>query len=372
MKIEHQSIAFVIGSLVLGGAEKQLYLLAQHLQKRGWNVTVITLHPDFNDYWEQPLRALGIPVFGVSTDFSKARRFLIISGILRENHCQIVHSWSFYTNFYTTIASKFSDVKVRLGSERANQNCSLASLGKWKYDLSLLGLDGIVANSQSAAMFLRRYKRRLKVWVVPNGLVMPVQVKTKFECRARLNIPVSAFVIGSVGSLESRKNFGGLIDAIKELTVRDRNVFLAIIGDGPLRNELQKQAEKVLSSKGFLFTGAMPNAADWMEAFDVFCLPSSDQEGMPNVLMEASAAGLPVVATKVGAVSDIIEDAKTGLLVPLEDVKAMADALDKLLHDPALCLKLGQAGQAKMKSQYSVESMVDSMIDIYSSLLERR
>jgi L-malate glycosyltransferase len=363
------SIIFITGQLGLGGAEKQLYLLVRGLVEAGWKVSVITLNPGKEDYWEMPLRELGIAFHGVAPSIPRYRRLLNIQNILRQTHALIVHSWTIHANFYAATAGRLAGAKVRLGSERANQNSSRRALGQWAYDLNLWGLDGIVVNSQPAADFLGRYRPRLKVWVVPNGLEDPKRFKTQSDCRAYLNIPSSVPVIGAVGSLVPRKNIKNLIAAIKLLSERGLFAFLVVIGTGPLLSDLEDQARRVLPPEGFLFKGALPEAAQWLPAFDVFCLPSNDQEGMPNVLMEASAAGLPIVATDVGAVPDIVENGKTGLLVPADDVMELANALEILLRNPEQCRRLGQAGREKMLTQYSVKQMVESMLNTYNKLL---
>src|SRR5262249_12102543 len=103
----------------------------------------------------------------------------------------------------------------------------------------------------------------------------------------------------------------------------------------------------------------------WYPAFDLLCMPSIHEEGMPNVLMEGSAAGLPVIASQVGGVPDLVEDGITGFLVPPNQVDPLADQLEKLLVDPELRQRMGQAGMEKMGCEFSVEAMVTRMTKVY-------
>jgi len=142
-----------------------------------------------------------------------------------------------------------------------------------------------------------------------------------------------------------------------------------LIGDGPLRSELERQALASLPKDLVLFAGAIPNAASWFPAFDLLCLPSLDREGTPNVLLEASAAGLPVVATAAGGATEIVEDGVTGFLAPLHDVHALANCLKKLIVNQDLRRRMGHAGYEKVRREFGVEAMVARTMQVYEDAL---
>src|SRR5262249_449414 len=156
----------------------------------------------------------------------------------------------------------------------------------------------------------------------------------KQQLRAQLGIPNSSVVIGAVGSMVPRKNFAALISAVSAVRSKVGRTVLVIIGDGPLRADLQQQALANLSPAEIVLSGTVPNAAAWYPAFDLLCSSSLDQEGMPNVLMEAGAAGLPVIATAVGGAPELVEDGINGFLVPPDNIDSMVQKLEKLLQDP--------------------------------------
>ena len=118
-----------------------------------------------------------------------------------------------------------------------------------------------------------------------------------------------------------------------------------------------------------MFPGAVPEAAAWYPAFDLLCSSSLDQEGMPNVLMEAGAAGLPVVATAVGGALELVEGGVNGFLVPPDNIDSMVQKLEKLLRDPDARRRMGQAGREKMRREFSVTGMVARMTRVYEELL---
>ena len=139
--------------------------------------------------------------------------------------------------------------------------------------------------------------------------------KSRDECRRQLGIPLDAIVIGGVGRLEARKNFKLFIEIASKLAQRQPNLLFAIFGDGPERQQLQNLADQLLPPNTWKFFGHLPNVDACFPAFNILCYTSLPFEGMPNVIMEASAAGVPVVASAVDEVPFLVEDGKTGYLV---------------------------------------------------------
>jgi len=274
-----------------------------------------------------------------------------------------------HTNFYAAMGGRLAGIPIRVGSERCNQHASQKALGAW-YNLSLWGQDALITNSRPAAQFLQSHRPHLTVNVVPNGVEIPRQAMSwqdRQQLRTRLGISSSSPIIGAVGSMVPRKNFSLLIQALKVIANRRVPFTLVMLGDGPILPDLKQQAASCLPKDSFYFLGAIPNAMTYYSAFDVHCMPSINQEGMPNVVMEASAAGLPVVASDVAGVPELIEDGATGFLVKPNDVNCLAEHLQKLLLDPGLRQRMGKAGMEKMICEFSVESMVTRMVTIYEN-----
>lgn len=146
---------------------------------------------------------------------------------------------------------------------------------------------------------------------------------------------------------------------------------LVMVGDGPLRPTLEARARDLGLNGAVRFLGAVPRAASFLPHFDVFVL-SSVWEGMSNSLLEAMAAGRPVVATRVGGNPEVVVDGETGLLVPPRDPRALADAVLRLLGDPALAGRLGEAARRRVESQFTLEQMVSRMQELYDQLLARK
>jgi glycosyltransferase involved in cell wall biosynthesis len=140
------------------------------------------------------------------------------------------------------------------------------------------------------------------------------------------------------------------------------------VGYGPQEQRLKEMAEKLGLGERVHFVGYQQDIWTWLAACDVFAL-SSDWEGMPNAVLEAMAAGLPVVATAVGGTPDVVVQGTTGLLVPPDDATALAAALDRLIHDPDLRRMMGAAGRQRVRARFSAQQMVERTQALYRGLL---
>lgn len=177
------------------------------------------------------------------------------------------------------------------------------------------------------------------------------------------------FVIGTVGRLQDVKDQASLIEAFALLRARGANerVRLAIVGDGPLREKLAQKARELGVLELIWFPGARNDIPELMRAFDVFAL-SSIAEGTPVTLLEAMACGLPVVATKVGGIPEVVQEGVNGALVPASNPAALADALEKYVEDAVRVAAHGAAARTAIERHYSVAAMVGAYTALYDRL----
>jgi glycosyltransferase involved in cell wall biosynthesis len=177
--------------------------------------------------------------------------------------------------------------------------------------------------------------------------------------RARLGLPLSPPIIGIVATLRSWKGHQFLIAAMDDARLTDAH--LLIVGEGPKDVALRRQAAESRAADRIVFAGQQPDVVPWMQAVDVFALPSTGNEGVPQALMQAMASGLPVISTPVGAIPELIDDGVTGLLVPPENAEALASALARVIGQPSLAARLASAGREKIAARFTSDSMVDRM-----------
>jgi glycosyltransferase involved in cell wall biosynthesis len=207
-----------------------------------------------------------------------------------------------------------------------------------------------------------------RVRVVRNGIDPgpPPAPELRKQARARLGLPEDEFVIGAVGRLAMVKDFGALIAAFGLLRSMPGRARLIIVGDGPERAALVSQARAANVSRAVLFTGHQHDAPALMPAFDVF-VNSSIYEGVSLTILEAMAAGVPVLATAVGGTPEIVQDGVNGRLIPSRGIREMASAIAALARDPELRARLGAAGRSRVLRSFHIDRMVHTYAGMYAS-----
>jgi glycosyltransferase involved in cell wall biosynthesis len=207
-----------------------------------------------------------------------------------------------------------------------------------------------------------------RVRAVPNGVITSTlpTARERTECRMRLGLADDDVCAGFVGRISRQKAVDNLLHSCRLLRSHGVERFkIVIVGDGPLRPEMEALSRKLDVDDMLIWAGEQPGAAI-MPAFDMFVL-SSDYEGMPYVLLEAMAAGLPIVATDVGGVRALVADGENGRIVPRREPSRLAHALDELRQFPELRSRMGASSRSRV-AEFSVERMVDGVVDLYNSL----
>jgi glycosyltransferase involved in cell wall biosynthesis len=220
--------------------------------------------------------------------------------------------------------------------------------------LSRLGL--VVVPSRAVADFLvSRGLDRRRLRVVPNG----IDVRRREPAPAR-----EPLVVGTAGILEHRKGMDTLIEACARAA---KPVQLEVFGDGSLRSALEDQAARF--DVAAVFHGAVADVRDRLPDLDVFVLPSRD-ENLPMALLEAMAAALPVIATRVGGVPELVEDGRSGLLIEPDAPEELARAIDALAADEETRARLARAAAQRVADRFSDEAMAGGIVAVYEELVK--
>ncbi len=188
--------------------------------------------------------------------------------------------------------------------------------------------------------------------------------------RLDLSIPPDAKVVGIVARLEAAKGHIYLIDAIPEIIRQVPDGFFVIVGRGHLKDQLEARAKALGVEKRVLFTGFREDMLEIMNIFDVFTLPSL-WEGLGIVLLEAMAFKLPIVASRVGGITDVVVDGTTGFLVPPADSKALAQAIITLLLNPEKAGKMGEEGFKRVSKEFRDSVANEKMMELYEKLMKQ-
>ena len=205
-----------------------------------------------------------------------------------------------------------------------------------------------------------------------------VAPETAAALRNRLGLGEESIVVAGVGRLIPVKGFEYLIDAHAEAVASVPGLRLVLVGDGDGRQELEERVRALGVSDTVLLTGAAAPSEipAYMAAADIVAVPSVRHEGMvdglPNVALEAMAAGKPVVGSSVGGIPELVREGETGLLVPEKDPGALAEALLRLARDPALRARLGAGGKAEIREERSWDAVGRRFVEVYEHVLAGR
>ncbi|MDB5813211.1 MAG: glycosyl transferase family 1 [Rhodocyclales bacterium] len=206
---------------------------------------------------------------------------------------------------------------------------------------------------------------------IPTGIdTTRFQPGNKAAARAQLGLATDAFWVGIVATLRSWKGHGYLLEAIEQLP--DPHLRLLIVGDGPQRDALETKVRDLGLADRVRFVGEQKDVVPWLQALDVFALPSYANEGVSQSVMQAMLVGLPIVTTAVGSMRDIIDNRHTGLIVAPEDAVQLADAIQSLRSDPVAAQMLGERARAFALEHCSLERMLDRMEAIFMGAARQR
>lgn len=349
-------ITFLAGTLGQGGAERQLYYMAKTLQEAGADVRVLSLSRD--EFWEPRLRKLGVPVTWVGQPASKAGRLARIVRELRRNPTDVIQSQHFYTNLYSAAAAKMAGV-TGIGAIRSSIDHEMRGTGRF-FGYFCLRLPRLVATNSASAL-----ENAVALGVPPARLRLLRNAVDTDHFRPREDSDGKAVRLLSAGRLIPAKRFDRFLSVVASLVGSGRPVFATLAGSGPLRSALEGQASDLgLRSDHFEIRDAVDDMAELYRQADAFVL-SSDTEGMPNVVLEAMASGLPVVAARVGGVEEVIRSGENGLLFEPHDARGLEEALDRLVSGKDLRVRLGQQARRDIVAAASLGRMRRDLEDLY-------
>lgn len=363
-------ILHIIPTLVRGGAEKQLTLLATGLSGQAFDTHVCVLTAD--GPFRAELEAHDIPLHFIHKQHKlDPSAYFRLKETIQQLQPDLVHTWIFAANSY----GRYAALKCGVPRIIAGERC----VDPWKrwHELAIdrylaKRTHGLVTNSQGVVDFYASKGLPAdRFTVIPNGIELPNLAPVGEMRRVlleALDLPAETRLVGTVGRLWPQKRIKDLIWAADLLKCIRDDVHLLIVGDGPLRWRLEKYRDQVEIADRVHFLGERPDAKEIIACLDCFWL-ASDYEGQSNALMEAMAAGVPVVASDIPGNRDLVVPAETGFLVETGDRAAFAQKTETILSDPDLAERLGTQGRQRMQTEFSISRMVERYSDYYQRLL---
>ncbi|MDO8594886.1 MAG: glycosyltransferase [bacterium] len=372
MTPKKQKIIYVITKSNWGGSQRYVYDLASSLSHTEFEVSVVLGGTGLLKEKLSTSTIATLPVSELQRDISvvkEIRSFFSLYGIFRKSRPDIVHLNSSKAGALGALAARIAGVRRIIFTAHGwpfnEKRGHLWNLLTWlaSYVTALLSTDVIVITSLDCKQAKAMPFVRTKIHLIPNGIKMP-DFLSREEARSTLNLPHEATVIGSIGELTRNKNYPELITVAAGLYREHLDFKLVIIGEGEDRVEITSGIKNNLVIDGrVIVDGFREDAQRYLKAFDIFVL-NSRKEGLPYVILEAGAAGLPVAATAVGGIPDIVENDKTGLLVP---PYKMDEALRKLITEKETREKLGDALKDRVEKTFSFERMLRETLLLYTS-----
>lgn len=375
MQTKRIKICYLITGLNTGGAEMMLYRLIEKLDKTKYNVIVVSIIP--LGKVADKIKELGINV--VSLEMKSKLELSVIFRlvhILKEFKPTILHSYLFHANLLGRIAGKIAGVPIIISSIRntifGGQIRELAL----RYTDFLSDATTIICETAAKRMISRKVVPKEKLHVIYNGIDPKMYENFSEDDRQKMrmefNIPDTATLLISVGRLQKQKGYPYLIQSAVELKNRGYNFVWLIAGEGELRFQLEQMVKNYGLEDTIRFLGLREDVPKLMFASDIFVLTSL-WEGLPGVVLEAMAVGLPVVATDVGGTPELVEDGTNGFLIPPGNPMKMADAIEKLINMSGEARrKIGSMGKEIVKEKFTVETMARKHEGLYVKLLQKK
>lgn len=362
--------AQLVYSLGFGGLERMVLDLARGLDRSRYHpiVIAVTSHlpraPEF--------AAAGIPVHVVpqrGLDVSLPWR---LAAFCRAERVGLLHAHNFGRYFYGGPAARLAGIPslyTEHSTTRPDERALWLTQRRWSDWATTVVADASYVRTHLIA---RHGLPPERVIVIPNGVdTARLANRTgRASMRAEWDVPQSAVVIGTAGRLVPVKNHALLLDAFRALRRRAPEAYLVIAGDGPLRDALSQRVEALHLADSVRLLGHCDDIAAFLAGLDLFCL-SSDSEGLPLAVIEAMAAGLPIVATAVGGVPELVDE-RVGRLAPPGDATRLAEALGELVANPHRRVELGAQAAAIAQRDYSLQVMVRRYQAVYDAALAAR
>lgn len=362
------NVVHVLAPASFGGLERVVIALAVGHAAQGHRVRIapVVHGPGDEDPFVVAARAHGCEVtpIEVSTRDYRGERRLILE-LCQSFGAHVLHTHGYRPDFLD------SGVAVRLGIPRVSTIHGFTG-GDWKNRVyerlqlrTLRRFDAVVAVSRAQIDRLSEAKiSRERIHVIPNAW-FPGAMLDREAARAKLEVPESAFHIGWVGRISREKGPDVFIDALRQLG--EAPAVVSILGDGPLRAELEADLDRDPIPIQIRWQGAVPDASQLFPAFDAFVV-SSRTEGTPIVLLEAMAARVPILSTRVGGIPDMVSS-EEAYFVPSDDPQLLAAGLRSMIRNPAERAKRANTAQVRLQAEFSFTRWVDRYEALYRQLV---
>lgn len=379
--MERINVLYLIRTWAIGGSHTILFLLLRHLPKDRFNIICVPYDTPSgsDDAFVRALQQRDLPVaedrvpWHGRSGWWKARD--AISGLVRKYGVDIIHAHDPQSN-----------VLVGVGRKRWPCAVVCSPYGWWarlfplrshvyqwvERNWALPNADQVITVSEDMKRkILRGPTCEDRINVIHTGLEVETAQGggTREAVREALGIPGDACVVGTVSRVYVEKGHAFLLDAFHAVANTVPNLHVLIVGEGPRRPSLERQADHLGLGERVHFTGFYGDLPGALRAMDIFAQPSILDEGFPTAVLEAQLAGLPVIASDVGGTRETMDVERTGLLVPPRDIAALAEAIRMLAENPERRKATGEAGPEWIRTSFTLDNMIRQVSEVYEKAL---
>lgn len=364
-----ERVLVVTDEMEVGGSQRQIVHLLRGIKQAGRQPQLLYFRKD--SFLVEQLQSDGVPVARIDKRGALDLRFAAqLRAFLKRGRFDLVHCFSITAEMWVRLAL------IGIGHTRLVSSVRGLSLQMpdWQWRAKrwvLAGSAAVISNSRAGAELVAQRCRlpSARIEVVPNGVEAAEAPVPEARAAARREFglgerPLLLFV----GRLVEEKNLPLLLSALARLPTAKRPLTW-LAGEGPMRPRLEAQRAEFGLDADVVLLGERSDTARLMAAADVLVLPSRE-EGLSNVILEAMAAALPVLASDAGGSPELIDHDRSGLLFPSGDVDALAAALQRLLEDPSLRQQLGAAARARIEAEFAISRLIERSLAVYDRCLE--
>lgn len=351
-----------------GWGGQEIRILNEMLGMRRMGHEVLLATPPHTSIY---LRAIecGIETFPVSMDVPNfAPGVVYLSHLLRKRNVSIINTHSSRDSWIGSIAGRLAGVKVlrtrHISSRLRNNFLTRLVYGRLCH--------GVITTGEFIKNQLVRELRidPERIYPIPTGVDLETfDGATGDRVREELGVSGDAPVLGVAAVLRSWKGHLFLLGAMPEVVAAYPEVKLLVVGEGPMRRCIEREVERLDLQSTVILTGYREDIPEVVNAFDIGVLASYASEGIPQFVLQAMAAGKPVIGTSVGGIPEVVIDGVTGLLVRPEDPESMGNAIRSLLGDHDRMKRMGEAGRSYVSERHSAGRMLDSLEKLYSMIM---
>ena len=371
-------VLIFIQGLSFGGPEKLVYDMVKHIIKNQNNIKIIKLEIccyDILGHFAEKLigekQKINLSLLKRKPGIDLFYPFKLAS-LIKQKKIDVIHAHNATAWFYGTWAS----ILTRVPIVYTEHDRSFPTPLRLKYFHYFFGkyATAVIAVSKTVKENLEKYEHIKNVKVIYNGidpdLFKPASIEEKVLKKKQLGLNKNDFVLGNVGRMDYWKNQRILIEILPDLKKISPQIKLILVGGGEEEGNLKKSAIKKGVKNDVIFLGQRSDVNQILKAFDIFVFPSLT-EGLPLVVIEAMATGLPIVASHVGGIPELVVNGETGFLVSPTSKEEIKETIIKLLDNPKLRKEMGQIARKRFETHFSLPQMVQKYIEVYEEAVRK-